>query len=81
MGWAARQVSLRGSLGLRGGDMVRRRDLALRVWDGSCDPQSNVIDVDVQRARRKVDTPGQPSLIRARRGEGYQLVAGPEAAA
>jgi DNA-binding response OmpR family regulator len=29
--------------------------------------------VYVQRLRRKVDRPGEESLIRTRRGEGYQL--------
>jgi DNA-binding response OmpR family regulator len=35
---------------------------------------SNVIDVYVQRLRRKIDGRAQPSMIRAHRGEGYQLV-------
>ena len=34
---------------------------------------SNVVDVYVQRLRRKLDEPGRESLIRTRRGEGYQL--------
>ena len=37
------------------------------------DPFSNVIDVYVQRLRRKLDRPGAESIIRTRRGEGYQL--------
>ena len=36
---------------------------------------SNVIDVCVQRLRRKVDEPGRPSVIVTRRGEGYMLAA------
>ena len=48
------------------------------MWEDSYDPLSNVIDVIVQRVRRKVDAPGQPSLIRSRRGEGYQLLCGEE---
>jgi DNA-binding response OmpR family regulator len=35
------------------------------------DPFSNVIDVYVQRLRRKLDNAGEPSLIATRRGEGY----------
>jgi len=35
-----------------------------------------VIDVYVQRLRRKVDLPGEESVIRTRRGEGYQLRTG-----
>jgi DNA-binding response OmpR family regulator len=42
---------------------------------------SNVVDVYVQRLRRKLDHGGSDSLIRTRRGEGYQLVGGPGAPA
>jgi two-component system, OmpR family, response regulator len=45
------------------------------VWDEHYDALSNVVDVYVQRLRRKIDQPGHDSLIRTRRGEGYQLVA------
>jgi two-component system copper resistance phosphate regulon response regulator CusR len=34
---------------------------------------SNIVDVYVQRLRRKLDRAGADSLIRTRRGEGYQL--------
>jgi two-component system copper resistance phosphate regulon response regulator CusR len=34
---------------------------------------SNVVDVYIQRLRRKLDARGSVSLIRTRRGEGYQL--------
>jgi len=70
----AREFALIEYLSLRRGDVVSRKDLAKHVWDDSYDPLSNVIDVYVQRLRRKIDPPGQPSLIRAHRGEGYQLV-------
>jgi DNA-binding response OmpR family regulator len=43
------------------------------VWDEHHDPLSNVVDVYVQRLRRKIDRGGGDSLIRTRRGEGYQL--------
>jgi DNA-binding response OmpR family regulator len=43
------------------------------VWDEHYDALSNVVDVYVQRLRRKLDQPGAESLIRTRRGEGYQL--------
>jgi two-component system copper resistance phosphate regulon response regulator CusR len=62
----------------RAGDVVSRADIAEHVWDEHYDPLSNVVDVYVQRLRRKLDRTGQDSLIRTRRGEGYQLVCGPE---
>jgi two-component system copper resistance phosphate regulon response regulator CusR len=70
----AREYALLEYLGRRAGDVVSRRDIARYVWDDTYDPLSNVIDVYVQRLRRKLDRADRPSLIRARRGEGYQLV-------
>ena len=60
----------------RAGDVVSRGDIAEHVWDEHYDPVSNVVDVYVQRLRRKLDRVGCDSLIRTRRGEGYQLVTG-----
>jgi DNA-binding response OmpR family regulator len=57
------------------GVVVTRQQIAEHVWDDRYDPLSNVIDVYVQRLRRKIDTPGQLSLIRAHRGAGYQFMA------
>jgi DNA-binding response OmpR family regulator len=58
----------------RAGDVVSRADIAEHVWDEHYDPLSNVVDVYVQRLRRKIDAPGTESFIRTRRGEGYELV-------
>ena len=69
----AREYALLEYLAHRAGAVVSRSDIAEHVWDEHYDPLSNVIDVYVQRLRRKVDLPGQESLIRTRRGEGYQL--------
>jgi DNA-binding response OmpR family regulator len=55
------------------GDVVTRSEIAEHVWDEHYDPFSNVVDVYVQRLRRKLDQAGLQSLIRTRRGEGYQL--------
>jgi len=53
---------------------VSRLDIAEHVWDEHYDPLSNVVDVYVQRLRRKIDARRPDSFIRTRRGEGYQLV-------
>ncbi len=74
----AREFALLAYLAERHGEVVSRLDIARHVWDDRYDPLSNVIDVFVQRLRRKLDAPGAPSMIRARRGEGYQLVCTPE---
>jgi two-component system copper resistance phosphate regulon response regulator CusR len=70
-----REYALLEYLARRVGEVVGRADIAEHVWDERYDPLSNVIDVYVQRLRRKIDVPGRQSLIRTRRGEGYELVA------
>jgi len=69
----AKEYALLEYLARRAGDVVGRADIAEHVWDENYDPLSNVVDVYVQRLRRKLDTPGSPSMIRTRRGEGYEL--------
>src|SRR5216117_1300621 len=71
----AKEYALLEYLVRRAGDVVGRGDIAEHVWDEHYDPLSNVVDVYVQRLRRKLDAPGSPSLIRTRRGEGYELAA------
>jgi two-component system, OmpR family, copper resistance phosphate regulon response regulator CusR len=71
----AKEYALLEYLARRAGDVVSRGDIAEHVWDEHYDPLSNVVDVYVQRLRRKLDAPGSPSMIRTRRGEGYQLAA------
>ena len=70
----AREYALLEYLCRHPGDVLTREDIAARVWDDRWDPVSNVIDVYVQRLRRKLDEGDGPSMIRTRRGEGYQLV-------
>jgi DNA-binding response OmpR family regulator len=43
------------------------------VWGFHFDPGTNVIDVHIGRLRRKIDSAGQPHLIRTVRGTGYML--------
>jgi DNA-binding response OmpR family regulator len=69
----AKEYALLEYLARRAGDVVNRSDIAEHVWDEHYDPMSNVVDVYIQRLRRKLDAPGRESLIRTRRGEGYQL--------
>jgi len=69
----AKEYALLEYLARRAGDVVSRGDIAEHVWDEHYDPMSNVVDVYIQRLRRKLEAMGQESLIRTRRGEGYQL--------
>jgi two-component system copper resistance phosphate regulon response regulator CusR len=55
------------------GEVVGRSAIAEHVWDDSYDPMSNVIEVYVQRLRRKLALGGGDALIKTRRGAGYVL--------
>ncbi len=70
----SREFALLECLARRKGEVVGRAEIAEHVWDENYDAFSNVIEVYVRRLRRKLDTPGTDSMIRTRRGEGYQLV-------
>jgi len=71
----AKEYALLEYLVRRSGDVVSRLDIAEHVWDEHYDPVSNVVDVYVQRLRRKLEQAGASSVIRTRRGEGYQIAA------
>ena len=70
----SREYALLEYLARRAGEVVGRADIAEHVWDEHYDAFSNVVDVYIQRLRRKLDEPDAPSLIRTRRGQGYQLL-------
>jgi DNA-binding response OmpR family regulator len=55
--------------------VVTRGDIAEHVWDDSFDPMSNLIEVYIQRLRRKIDDGRRVKLIQTRRGAGYALSA------
>lgn len=53
--------------------IVTRTMLLETIWGYSFDPQSNVIDVQVSRLRRKIDSNFTIPLIHTVRGAGYTL--------
>ncbi len=53
--------------------VVSRDDIAKHVWDDSFDAGSNLIEVYIQRLRRKIDDGHDRKLIQTRRGAGYVL--------
>jgi len=67
----AREYALLEFFARRAGEVIGRPEIAEHVWDEQYDQFSNVIDVYVQRLRRKLDAGGEPPLIVTRRGEGY----------
>ena len=64
---------------MRNAGRVVTRDLLIEnVWGGESDVESNTIDSFVRFLRAKVETPGQPRLVRTVRGVGYMLSVEPE---
>ena len=72
----AKEYSLLEYLARRAGEVVSRGDIAEHVWDDSFDPMSNLIEVYIQRLRRRIDDEHAVKLIHTRRGAGYTLQAG-----
>ena len=68
-----KEYTLLAYLARRQDEVVTRSDIIDHVWDDNFDPASNVIDVYVQRLRRKVDDGQKQKLIHTRRGAGYVL--------
>jgi two-component system copper resistance phosphate regulon response regulator CusR len=71
----AKEYMLLAYLARRAGEVVTRSNIIDHVWDENFDPMSNVIDVYVQRLRRKVDDGQTLKLIHTKRGAGYVLAA------
>jgi two-component system copper resistance phosphate regulon response regulator CusR len=69
----SREYALLEYLCRKDGTVISREEIAEHVWDNRYDPCSNVIDVYVQRLRRKLDRDDR-SWIQTRRGAGYQFV-------
>ena len=73
----AKEYALLEHLVRRRDQVVGRADIAEHVWDDSFDPMSNLIEVYIQRLRRKIDDGHDVKLIQTRRGAGYTLSATP----
>jgi two-component system copper resistance phosphate regulon response regulator CusR len=71
----AREYALLEYLGRRAGEVVSRADIVEHVWDDNYDSVSNLVEVYIQRLRRKIDDDHAVKLIRTRRGAGYTLTA------
>lgn len=71
----AKEYALLEYLARRSGQIVSRMEISEHVWNEDYDPFSNLIEVYIQRLRRKIDKNSHFRLIHTRRGEGYQLSA------
>ena len=68
-----REYALLEYLAMRAGEMVSRTDIWEHVYDFHSTSTSNVVDVYIGYLRKKIDSPGQSSLIQTVRGRGYTL--------
>jgi DNA-binding response OmpR family regulator len=68
-----REFALLEFLATRAGQVVTRTDIEAHIYDDRSEPMSNVVDSAVCALRRKIDRPGEPSLIVTRRRVGYVL--------
>ena len=69
----AKEYAMLDYLARHANQVIGRADIAEHVWDESFDPFSNLIEVYIQRLRRKIDDGQAKKLLRTRRGEGYML--------
>jgi two-component system copper resistance phosphate regulon response regulator CusR len=73
----AKEYALLEYLARERGRVLTRAEISEHVWDENFDSFSNLIDVNINRLRRKIDDGFAVPLIHTRRGEGYVL-ASPE---
>jgi len=77
----AKEYALVEFLARNAGRVVGRAEIAEHVWDEEFDPFSNLIEVYVNRVRRKIDAGSAKPLLQTRRVSGYVLCGGTETTA
>lgn len=70
-----REFSLLEHLMRSPGRVLTRIEICERVWEYNFDPGTNLVDVYVQRLRKKVDEAAPVKLIETIRGVGYRIKA------
>jgi len=69
----AREFSLLEYMMRSPGRVFPRTQILEHVWGYDFDPQSNLVDVNIQRLRRKIDPKGDRRFIETVRGVGYRF--------
>ena len=69
----AREFDLLAALAVDAGRVVPRRRLLADVWDQHFETSTKTLDMHISALRRKLDRPGDASLITTVRSVGYRL--------
>jgi len=69
----AREFELLEQLARSPGRVLTRTQICERVWNYDFDPGTNLVDVYIQRLRRKIDLEDEEKLIETIRGVGYRM--------
>jgi two-component system OmpR family response regulator len=69
----AREFQLLEHLARAPGRVLSRAQICERVWNYDFDPGTNLVDVYIQRLRKKIDAGEEPKLIETIRGVGYRM--------
>ena len=70
-----KEYSLLEYLVRNAGKVIGRAEISDHVWDEAYDPASNLIEVYINRLRRKIDRAHAEPYLQTRRGAGYLLQA------
>lgn len=74
LGLSPKEFELLKYLMENGGHIVTREMLLRQVWKLNFDPQTNVIDVNLVRLRRKLEDGFESGVLETVRGQGYRLL-------
>ncbi len=75
LGLSPKEFELLKYLMEHGGEIVTREMMLRNVWKLNFDPQTNVIDVNLVRLRRKLEEGFAATCLETVRGQGYRLIA------
>jgi DNA-binding response OmpR family regulator len=69
----AREFELLEHFARSPGRVLTRSQICERVWNYDFDPGTNLVEVYIQRLRKKVEGEGEVKLIETIRGVGYRM--------
>ncbi len=70
----AREFELLEHLARSPGRVLTRPQICERVWNYDFDPGTNLVEVYIQRLRKKLESPDEVKLIETIRGVGYRII-------